>query len=352
MATVSNLGAVRRKTPLRFVPLVAMVAAAAITRSPLADLNPMAAVIGAIGLLALGAITSYALSDSNNDGRMRKAVATIAGFSLACLVALPAQFRAIVFQSPVAFWLPLSAVALHLLIGLTSAARGNWKNAPTWHQRLESLLGEFIPAKLARLAVGELNILRYVVPWKLPVDVPDGSAGFSYHRHLQPMFWAFLSLALIEIAVLHLLVSRWNATAAWILFIVSDISVLYLIGLINSLRKLPILVQSAGVRVRAGLLIDQWVPIDDIAAVNGAIDDMVRERKAMLKASLLSHPSLYIHLKRPAAIRNPIRGMLMIEAIGVHPDEPAEFMRAVAAARDQALVVPAAVAAVNHRPPA
>ncbi len=55
------------------------------------------------------------------------------------------------------------------------------------------------------------------------------------------MMIALLVISGIEITVTHLLVAHWSRTAAMVMFVISDVSLLYLIGLIKSLRLSPVL---------------------------------------------------------------------------------------------------------------
>lgn len=105
-----------------------------------------------------------------------------------------------------------------------------------------------------------MNWLRYAFAWGAGPDAPPGAVAFFYHRSLQPVLWGLLSASLLETAVLHLLLARlWSVQGSLLLLVVSVLGLIWLIGLINSLAKLPILVTSNGVRVRCGLLIDRWL---------------------------------------------------------------------------------------------
>ncbi len=126
--------------------------------------------------------------------------------------------------------------------------------------------------------------------WGGPGDIPANCRGFAYHQHLAPMCGTFLALSAIEIAVYHVLVGHWSQTAAVIMFIVSDIGFIYLVGLIKSFRFRPVLVTPDAVRIRTGLLIDQSVPLDAIARIETSFDgDSVRD-PATLNAALMAWP--------------------------------------------------------------
>lgn len=143
------------------------------------------------------------------------------------------------------------------------------------------------------------------------------------------MLWAFFFLVLLESSVVHLLVGLWSPTSAWILFGVSAPALLYLLGLINSIRTLPILVADKGVLVRGGLLIEQFIPIDQVKDVTGSFDNNVIKSRHVLKATLMAHPNLLIELNTPRTVSKPFGRRLEITGIGIRPDDPVAFAEEV-----------------------
>jgi hypothetical protein len=79
-------------------------------------------------------------------------------------------------------------------------------------------------------------------------DVPDGARAFSYHQQIMPMGVALLCLSLVELTVIHLLVSHWSRTAALVMSLISGVALVTLVGLIKSFRLRPILLEADGLR--------------------------------------------------------------------------------------------------------
>ncbi len=187
---------------------------------------------------------------------------------------------------------------------------------------------EILPPALVKYVSAELAMVHLaLLRWNTPADVPRGSRAFSYHTYLTPMLIAFLVLQLIELAVVHLLVSLWNETVAWVLLAISVWGVLYIVALLKSFRINPVLLSDAGIRVRAGSIIDQFIPFEAIAAID---PDMSAERlkdKGTLNAAILSHPNVCLTLKRPIARKTFFGKTVHIGAVAVRLDEPAEFLR-------------------------
>ena len=175
---------------------------------------------------------------------------------------------------PWALAVPVIAIALHGGWGLwrITARVRHWDTRDP--DRWAGLLAEIFPKPLARIAMAELRLLHLALfRWGAAPDVPSGTMGFAYHRHLQPMMIALLVISCIEITVTHLLVAHWSRTTALVMFVISDVSLLYLIGLIKSLRLSPVLLTQAGVRLRAGLLVDRTISYAAIAAVTALLDE-------------------------------------------------------------------------------
>lgn len=163
--------------------------------------------------------------------------------------------------------------------------------------------------------------------WGGPADVPANARAFAYHKHLMPMCATLLILSAIEIAVYHLLVGHWSRTATIVMFILSDMGFVYLVGLIKSFRFRPVLLTPGGVRVRAGFLIDQLVPLDAIVAVeSGFAGEEVRD-PATLNAALLAWPNILLRLDRPLHRRSLLKKRGPFDRIAFRLDDPEPFIR-------------------------
>lgn len=259
-----------------------------------------------------------------------RSVSEVAAFAatLAILVpvALPRPARAELLKTA---W-PLLAlpVLLHLVWGTArgvAAARGE----TSAKLKIERTLGEIVPARLAALAAAEISILRHAFLWKGQPEMEPGGTPFTSYRLLSPPLWAFLALVVIEIGVVDLLVRIWSPTAAWLIFVASDISLLYLIGLIGSLRRLPTVLYGDRVEVRVGILYDFDLALQDLSAVRGMAGGIDLKAPGTLKASLLAYPNVVIDLVRPIPSPKPFRRGGPITRVALALDEPDAFLRAV-----------------------
>lgn len=111
------------------------------------------------------------------------------------------------------------------------------------------------------------------------------------------------------------------------MFVLSDVGFVCLVGLIKSIRLTPVLLTQDCVRVRADLLIDQFVPLDAILAVDSDFaGDEVRD-PATLNAALLTWPNILLRLNRPVHRRSLLKKRRHFDRVALRLDEPEPFVR-------------------------
>jgi hypothetical protein len=181
-----------------------------------------------------------------------------------------------------------------------------------------------------------LRALYFAVAWGAAVDAPPGARAFAYHRSLRPILIALIAAVVLETVAVHVgvyfLISR---RAAWVMLALSLLGLIWLLGLVNSVAKLPILVTDEGVRVRAGLLIDQWLPAAQIAGVRTGLDFGNLKRPEVLRASLVVYPNVLVELS-PALPFGRGKRRREVTLVALHPDDLAGFTAAVRALKQQA----------------
>ncbi|MEG3091366.1 hypothetical protein [Sphingomonas sp. PB1R3] len=305
-------------------PVLVITAAAALLRLPIAQSHARAAALLFLWI-ASDAMMLGLLARARRPG-WRAGIAAMASAGMAVLSLSPPPIRAALLAMPWALAVPVIAIALHGGWGLWRVVERvrQWDRHDP--ERWTSLLGEVFPRPFARLAVAEAGLLHLALfRWRAKPDVPPGTIGFAYHRHLQPMMITLLALSCIEIGVTHLLIAHWSRTLALVLFVVSDVSLLYLIGLIKSLRLAPVLLTQAGVRVRAGILVDRTIPYAAIRHVQLHPDGDTVRAPGIWNVALLAWPNLLLRLDPPLPPRSRWRRD-PVDAIALRLDEPGPFL--------------------------
>ncbi|WP_438731420.1 hypothetical protein ACR9YC_06470 [Parasphingorhabdus sp. DH2-15] len=120
---------------------------------------------------------------------------------------------------------------------------------------------------------------------------------YHYHQAVAPMLWVLLGLSLIELLVMHFLISFWSEIAAIILSVITFISIVWLVRFLLSLKKYPVLLTYDSVVMRIGNRQSYTVPIADIAKLRTEITADALKGKDVANLALLAHPNLMIDLK-------------------------------------------------------
>lgn len=315
-----------RKVCLRVVPVLVIALAGMAVRLPLAAQYPLAALLLFLWIVSDTLMLALIAQSPGRNPPRHAVVAVLAGASLTVVVGAPVVLREALWSMPAVVIPMILAVTVHVAWSAMRARRVA-RQGGALQDKWQAVASEFLPPALVRFAVMELTVIHMALfRWGGPADVPDGSRAFAYHKHLAPMCAALLVLSAIEVAVYHLLVGQWSGKAALVMFVISDVGLVYLIGLIKSFRFRPVLITPEGVRIRAGLLIDQAIPLEAIVSVETTISsDEVRD-PATLNGALLAWPNILIRLNRPLERRSALRRR-SFTAVAFRLDEPEPFVR-------------------------
>jgi hypothetical protein len=323
--------AIPRPRWLRYAALAPAVAAAAVARLP-GPLAPHAVVLVTAVLILAGALAAQAIGAGQGQPPLRRLMAVDAGVAASMLITLPPPLRAHLLATPMAVASFALAIGLHLAWAAVRAFRLSPALPRDFRGRAEAILAEFVPPRIAGPAAAELDVLRYAIGWRMKPDVPPGAQAFTYHRSLTPIFWTLVFVSGVEIGLTHLVVALIAPKAAWLVAGLSEFGLVYLLGAGNAFARRPILLTDTHLHIRTGLIVEARLPLDRIAAVRQVLDAGDRRRPGFLKASLLAYPNVLVELTEPTAVAVAFRPARLVTTIGLHPDDAAAFMAAVAGA--------------------
>lgn len=259
---------------------------------------------------------------------LRHVNAFLAAACLSSLVVMPREARAYLIDGW-GIWLLAVPVLLHLLWGGVRAIATFRGDSADPRGRLQNALGQLLPEALARVAAAELTIISNAFLWMSPPDVPTGVQSFSYHRLVAPILWAFFCLAVVEALGVHLLVGLWKPSLGWVIFIISDISLLYLLGLICSLRRMPVTIDDQDVRIRAGILYDFRVPLASIINASIAFPSSDVKRPGTIKTSLMTFPNIMLEVFPPIPSPKPLGLGEPVHHVAMALDDKVAFINAL-----------------------
>lgn len=307
------------------LPIAAILAARFATHTELATNNPGLASILFAWIAADALALAVIAKAPNRRPGLRALLGAIAAGLVIAFVGSAAPVRDAMIDMPPL----LVAIAGTLAIYL---GWSGWHALSAWRSTRELVpaLSEILPARLVHFLLAELDMLRIgLLSWGAKPDVPSDARGFAYHRYLTPMLATFLALQLIELAVVHLIVSQFSETAALILLALSLWGTIWLVALMKSFRLFPVLLSGSALRVRSGRIVDLEVPY---ASVSELVSSLCAERLAArttLNLAHLSSPNCCIVLKQPVEYRTFLGSVRKIDAIALRLDESGAFHAAM-----------------------
>jgi hypothetical protein len=251
-------GFARPQIVAQVVPFIIVALAGMAVRTPLASAHPFLALILFLWIVADTLMLALVVRSSGKP-EWRAVLGVLAGASFTVWLGSPSVIRGVLLDTPI-LALTMTAVVLgHVAWATARASRVASSENIDRKERWASVAPEFFPPALVRLVVAELTVIHMALfRWGGPADVPEDARAFAYHKHLTPMCATLLILSAIEIAVYHLLVGHWSRAAAVVMFILSDVGFVYLLGLIKSFRFRPVLLTPEGVRVAGSSLTNSF----------------------------------------------------------------------------------------------
>jgi hypothetical protein len=111
----------------------------------------------------------------------------------------------------------------------------------------------------------ETGIWRSLYRWVARRPAAAGGEPFPYAGAVTPVLWAFIVVSAIEVPVVHLRMP-WEVVRR-VALVLGAYGVVWMIGMLASMRVHPHVVEPAGLRVRYGFAVDVLVPWERIAEV-------------------------------------------------------------------------------------
>ncbi|WP_443970890.1 hypothetical protein [Sphingobium sp. CR28] len=122
---------------------------------------------------------------------------------------------------------------------------------------------------------------------------------FHYHRSLTPMMAVLVALVLVEATALHLLPALWWPALSVALSIVSVAALVWLLLLIRSFRRLPVVLEDADLVWRCGTLRGLTIPVSQIAGVRTKWTLALIKDRETLNCALIAWPNVVLDLAEP-----------------------------------------------------
>lgn len=174
-----------------------------------------------------------------------------------------------------------------------------------------------------RTIVGsELAMFYYAIfGWrKKPVAVQGHAFTLHERSGWATVLACLLVLIVAEAIGMHLLLSLWSNTAAWIWTGLDVWAIAWLLGDYQALRLRPSSIDDEALHIRYGVRWNVTVPLASIVSVEEVHDESAWKRKDVLKVAILEEPRWLIRFDPPVIAQGLAGFTKEIRAIALLPD--------------------------------
>ncbi|WP_241461378.1 hypothetical protein [Aquimarina macrocephali] len=145
--------------------------------------------------------------------------------------------------------------------------KANAKQELDFFSALKETCSEIAPGKIAIFLTMELAVFYYgFISWKKRILAEN---EFTYHKNSGTisLLAALIVIIGVETYVLHVLLLKWSAIAAWIASILSVYSSIQILGFLKSIIKRPIIIEDGILYLRYGILSETTIDINTIESI-------------------------------------------------------------------------------------
>lgn len=202
---------------------------------------------------------------------------------------------------------------------------------PDFFDTLKKVCVEMFPKRMASVVVLEVSIFYYsFVNWNKRTLANN---EFSYHKKstTQSLLIALIMLIGIETVWLHIVLTKWNPIAAWILTALSVYSAFQIFGFAKALTKRPISIVNDSLILRYSIMNEAEIPLEDIESISLSKSGLKKNKLTRMISPLgdLESYNTIIHLKKENTLVGLYGGEKKFTTIGLHIDESASFKEAL-----------------------
>ncbi|MEE1130477.1 MAG: hypothetical protein UHX00_02480 [Caryophanon sp.] len=177
----------------------------------------------------------------------------------------------------------------------------------------------------------ELNMLYYgvIVFFKKPMLRVHNT--FSYHKtsQIKLIVIVFSLLIVVEGVLFHLLLQRWSDIAAWIFTILNVYALLYIVGLYNSVRFLPHVLDGDTLTIRLGYQSSVEIDVRNIAEIQKPSDGGIGQKipkSTYYSLLMMDSPQYEFMLKEPVVMKSAYGKKKYVSSVVMRCDEPQQLL--------------------------
>ena len=258
----------------------------------------------------------------------------IVGIVVASIV-LPSEHQ--YYLSLVKTWfLPFLELAVisYLIFTIRKAfkkIKDNQSTTPDFFTSAKQAAEDILPKGISTAFATELSLFYYgFISWK---KRELSNSEYSYHQttSTRMVLGVFIFLIIIEATAVHLLLQTWSSTTAWILTILSIYGGFQIYGILRSLSKRPIAIDSDGLNLRYGVMKDVTIPLNKITAVKLETKSLEKEEDLIFLSPFkdMEGNNVLIEVGEPMEISGFYGLKKTFKKIALYVDEPKRFVEEI-----------------------
>lgn len=191
-------------------------------------------------------------------------------------------------------------------------------------------MGENIASSIL---ASEISMLRYgLLWWKLEKETSSTAVAFSTHKKsgYATVWTVFIIVILIETALVHLLLWKWNIVIAIVATALSVYGLIFFVADLASLIKRPITVSYDKLFIRVGIRWNSIIDLNNIKSVE-IIKNFDKEKEPdTLDCSIMRDPNIKISLYEPITVHGLYGIKKQSSSITINIDDEIAFTKIVA----------------------
>ncbi|SFT41552.1 hypothetical protein SAMN05216474_0436 [Lishizhenia tianjinensis] len=206
-----------------------------------------------------------------------------------------------------------------------------------FYDALKLTCSEILPRRVVNPVVTEIAVLFYGFIYWRKRKLKENE--FTYHKDngAVTLYFALLFIVALETITLHVLLSKWSTTAAWILTLLSVYSGIQIFGFVKAMFKRPIYLKNNTLYLRYGIMKETTLNLANIESIEVSSKDIEigdEAQKLSLLGELESH-NLILKLKEPETMFGLYGTQRKYKTLALHVDQKEEFVQLIHKALEQ-----------------
>lgn len=189
---------------------------------------------------------------------------------------------------------------------------------------------DIFPKPISTFLATEIAVFYYL--FTKNSDTPEIPYTYSYAKKsgIKTTIIVLLFLIIIETFVMHILLAKWNMTAAWIITGLSVYATIQMCSILRSLDKRPIILnhRSKTLALRYGFACHSSIPFNTIERIEKSSKTPSKndEFKSLSAFDILDTHNTILYLKEPRILSKIYGIEKKYKSIGIFLDDPESFI--------------------------